>query len=123
MKKRLKSVLTVFLSFLTAGLCYALLVIYFDIKIPCMFNSLTGLLCPGCGITRMCVFILKGDFYNAFYSNRLVFILIPLFIYFILIFSIRYIKYGSYKIKPFEKIVILFVIILLVLFGIIRNII
>ena len=50
------------------------------ISIPCPFHFITGLYCPGCGITRMIKSILKLDFYQAFRYNQLLFILLPFFI-------------------------------------------
>lgn len=48
------------------------------IAIPCFWHEITGLYCPGCGITRMLESIVLGDFYQAFRYNPLCFILIPL---------------------------------------------
>ena len=39
------------------------------ISLPCLFNKVTGLLCPGCGNTRAAVAILKLDFKAAFAYN------------------------------------------------------
>lgn len=52
--------------------------------IPCLFHKLTNLYCPGCGITRCIVSLLKGNISAAFKYNQLVFILLPfLTVYFI----------------------------------------
>jgi|SRR5699024_5347583 len=50
----------------------------FNIHIPCPFKYVTGLDCPGCGMTRASLAILDGNFYQAFRWNMLVFILAPL---------------------------------------------
>lgn len=50
----------------------------FNIHIPCIFNKITGLDCPGCGMTRASLSLLDGDIYQAFRWNMLVFILAPL---------------------------------------------
>ena len=47
-----------------------------NIGIPCIFHELTGLYCPGCGITRMFFAIIELKFYDAFRYNPLVFILL-----------------------------------------------
>ncbi len=68
--------------------CIALviLVIYYILKsnelmsIPCPFHYVTGLKCPGCGMTRMCLHLAKGEFRAAFASNAVMFFLAPLFV-------------------------------------------
>ncbi|OAB40647.1 hypothetical protein PMSD_01740 [Paenibacillus macquariensis subsp. defensor] len=54
------------------------------IGVPCVFNALTGFYCPGCGITRAVISLLRLDYIQAFRYNSLVFILLPLYaIYFV----------------------------------------
>lgn len=101
---------------------YLLLGQVLDFYIPCIFNEITGLYCPGCGITRLFLSLLKLDFYQAFRYNPLVFFLIPIFIiYFIL--EVRNKMYG--KINPmnkksFNKVWISLAIITII-FGVLRN--
>ena len=33
--------------------------------IPCMFHQITGLYCPGCGVSRMCLALFRLDFVSA----------------------------------------------------------
>jgi hypothetical protein len=47
----------------------------------CVFRSVTGLLCPGCGITRAAHHLLHGRFDEAFRLNPMVFVLIALVLY------------------------------------------
>jgi hypothetical protein len=61
-----------------AGLTY-LLAVPNQYKIPCLFNYVTGLQCPGCGLTRASMAILRGDFQAAYNFNQLVFFA-PLFL-------------------------------------------
>ena len=93
------------------------------ISIPCPFHFITGLYCPGCGITRMIKSILKLDFYQAFRYNQLLFILLPFFIIIIidLFISIIIKKKSIYKKIP--EYVWIIIVIILIIFGIIRNII
>jgi hypothetical protein len=35
----------------------------------CPFKMLTGMPCPGCGITKSLVFLYEGDFANSFYHH------------------------------------------------------
>lgn len=43
-----------------------------DLGIPCVFQSLTGLYCPGCGGTRAVRSLLKGDLLMSFKYHPLV---------------------------------------------------
>ena len=94
----------------------------FHIYLPCMFHKITNLYCPGCGLTRMLIAISKGNFYQAFRYNMLLFILFPIFMFFI----IDYIYKSLIKKRPlYQKIpdkVYVVIIIILMLFAILRNI-
>lgn len=45
---------------------------YFRQGSPCLFRSLTGLYCPGCGGTRALRFLLKGDVLRSLWYHPLV---------------------------------------------------
>jgi uncharacterized protein DUF2752 len=46
----------------------------------CLFHSLTGLPCPGCGLTRAFSSLLHGQVAAAFAYHPFVFLLLPLFV-------------------------------------------
>lgn len=50
---------------LCAGLLYGYVLIPLGLRIPCLFRRLTGLRCPGCGITDLCLGLLHGRFVPA----------------------------------------------------------
>ena len=62
---------------LAAGLGYALWVRLTGLAIPCPFRAVTGLLCPGCGVTRLCLALLRGDFPAAWSANPVLLLLLP----------------------------------------------
>lgn len=66
--------LILLLSFITIGV----LVVIYDVRIPCFFKRLTGIPCPGCGMTRAFLAILHGHLQQAIYYNILS---IPLFFF------------------------------------------
>lgn len=110
----------IFLSIITIVILF--LNIKYDVFIPCVFHLITNLYCPGCGVTRMLIALFHLDFYSAFRYNQLIFILLPFFI----VLLINYIYSCIKKCKPLylkinEKIWV-FLIILLLIFGIVRNI-
>lgn len=44
---------------------------------PCIFRSITGLYCPGCGITRMLHALAHGDLARAARMNAMVLAMLP----------------------------------------------
>ena len=47
---------------LCAGLLYGFVLIPLGVRIPCLFYRFTGLHCPGCGVTDLCLALLHGQF-------------------------------------------------------------
>ena len=84
------------------------------ISIPCFFHKITGLYCPGCGITRMLESILKLNIYQAFRYNPLAFTYLIGYIIYKIINYRHKIKLNNYFIYG-----LLFITIT---FGILRNI-
>lgn len=100
-------------------LIYAVLIISFDIGIPCVFYEITGLYCPGCGITRLCLSLFEGDIYQAFRYNPIIFIDLPiLFILFVLNIFLK----NNKNIKKITDVIIIFLAAITIIFGVIRNI-
>lgn len=54
-----------------------------DICIPCIWKTLFGFHCPGCGITRAFISLLELDFKKAIESNWLIFIIMPWGLYYL----------------------------------------
>ncbi len=100
-------------------LIYTVLIISFDIGIPCVFYEITGLYCPGCGITRLCLSLFEGDIYQAFRYNPIIFIDLPiLFILFVLNIFLK----NNKNIKKITDVIIIFLATITIIFGVIRNI-
>jgi hypothetical protein len=47
----------------------------------CVFKNITGLSCPGCGITHALFSIAHGRFTEALYYNQLIIIIAPLLLF------------------------------------------
>lgn len=47
------------------------------IGLLCPFNEITHWHCPGCGLTRMLTALLRGEVYQAFRYNPMMFVLLP----------------------------------------------
>ena len=94
----------------------AILVLTERIAIPCIFNKVTGLYCPGCGITRAIKALLKGNFSESFHNNVLLYTVIPLLILNEIIYRLTKKKY-----KKAYNVIITVLLIVAIIFGILRN--
>ncbi len=112
-----KKTLISFIGFMI--ILYGLSYFVFHQGIPCLFHKVTGFYCPGCGISRMLLSLLSFDFYQAFRFNPLLFILLCITPFYFLIVTF-YTKKKGVKYKT-PNAVYIFLIIVLIAFGILRN--
>lgn len=87
-----------------------------------MFHLITGFKCPGCGVTHMCVALLQLDFRGAYESNQMLFLLSPFLAIVFAIYIAGYVRDGEWKMNRLQTGVLSVSIILLIGFGIVRNI-
>ena len=92
------------------------------VGIPCIFHAVTGLNCPGCGVSRMGIALLHLDLRAAFLYNRCILILSPVIA--VLLFRTAYLyvsgkKKGSLEAK-LEKYTGLALIVILLAWGVNR---
>lgn len=120
MKDRLKRTIKNTIAILCLGI---FLYILYDlhIRIPCVFKTLTHLNCPSCGVSRMCVSISHGDIKSAFYYNQVLIFLTPLIALYYIFYQIRYIRTGQRKISKLENNTMILIIVILIIYGIVRN--
>ncbi|MBR6558585.1 MAG: DUF2752 domain-containing protein [Clostridia bacterium] len=71
-----RNILIIYLGILIFGVAYILLspLVFGSVGQPCPIYSLTGYLCPGCGATRMCLAVLRGDIIAALKYNLFLFV-------------------------------------------------
>ena len=121
MRERAKRVLAISAVVLLSGCAYLFLYTTTGLGVPCIFHLITGLNCPGCGITRMILSLLKLDWKSAFHFNAVLFCMMPFFMFLFVFWICRYIRLGTQKLpKPMEIICFVAVGVLLV-WGILRN--
>lgn len=102
---------------------YYLLARFNVFAVPCPIKYIFHVYCPGCGVSRMLIAITKFQFKKAYGYNQLMFILLPFFIILFCDYIISYLYDRPNKI--IDKIptwVYILVAVIIVLFGIIRNI-
>lgn len=119
--KRLEKLLAAAFAVLACGFLYAFIVSKIGFGIPCLFRLATGLKCPGCGVSRMCLSLLRLDFRAAWHYNSAVMLLSPLAAVVFCDMSLRYVLTGTQKPDKFSNFSMFFMVIVLVAFGILRN--
>ena len=121
MISRAKKVAILCVLLLTAGILYAFFMTWTHWGIPCVFHLLTGLKCPGCGVSQMCLALLHLDFGAAFRANAAICCLLPIMAVVAGRLAYVYIRYGRREDRA-ATILIDGMIGILVVFGIVRNI-
>lgn len=89
--------------------------------IPCIFHAVTGLQCPGCGVTRMLSALLHGDWRGAWESNAAVLTLSPVLAGLVGLSLVRWIRTGSARLPRWADAVTMVCVVLLLLFTVARN--
>ena len=102
-------------------LIYYFMLVHFNLGVPCLFHKITGLLCPGCGITRMILAIMRLDFKSAYQYNQVIFVSSPFIIYLCIRLYISWLISRPYILSLVEKVLVYVFIIVLLIFGIYRN--
>ena len=81
--------------------------------LPCIFKGVTGIPCPGCGMTRACLAILQGEFSTAWRYHPFSFLLIGLII--LIVFQPEYTQETWGAISLIKQKIIVSILILLCL--------
>ena len=103
--------------FLLLGLAYFLLTQLTPLRIPCIFQKITGFACPGCGMTHLCMRLLRLDSAG---ENLAAALLAPLWLAGILIRALWNPAWFS-KGSRAENILLWGSVAVLLLFGVLRN--
>ncbi len=119
-KKRLVALLSAALGIGTLGVSYGILVNN-GIGIPCLFYTVTGVRCPGCGISRALAALLCGRF-DRFLEYNLLAPLILLYLLWLGFFTAkRYIQTGKIAYSSPCRWIDIGVLALLLVWWIARN--
>lgn len=103
---------------LIIGMLYAVFIKITGINIPCLFREITGLKCPGCGITTFFMNMFRGDIKTAISANPSLVLVLPLLGAVLVSVYVR----NSWNIKEKWTLWCLYIsLFLLLFFGILRN--
>ena len=121
MRRRLFRVLRGLGIVLLLGLGYALWGSVTGLWLPCPFHALTGLECPGCGVTRMCLALLRLDFAAAWAANPGLLLLSPLILGLVGWQVMDYVRTGDRRPVRGQRLLGWTLVVLVVGYGILRN--
>lgn len=121
MKKRLRKSLLIAGIVLAAGLGYYAFIKLTGLGIPCLYNLTTGLHCPGCGVSRMCIALLQLDFATAFQSNAYLMVILPVLSVLGAIKWVQYLKNGRTVTYRWETPLYAVLLAGALIFGLLRN--
>lgn len=132
-KKRLKHTVKIIIAIMILGFSYYFIVINTDFYIPCIFKLITGLDCPGCGISHLCMNLIQAGMNLgkpdkcwmyiklAAKSNPFIMLNLPILSGLVLHNTATWIKTGGIKPKKLEDFLIVFEIIGMIIWFIVRN--
>lgn len=88
--------------------------------IPCMLYKLTGIKCPGCGMTRSVHYLVNGNIKQAIWYNLMLIPIIFLVVYALYRYILFLVKNEEIINKSLENLLKVFLAII-ILFGVTRN--
>ncbi len=103
------------------GILYYIFIKITGFSIPCIFRMLTGLLCPGCGITRCLTALADLNLKRAFSYNQYLFFAGPVILFLIKKNDIIYVRYGNRSSSKSDNVLIFICIVTGLLYAVIRN--
>lgn len=121
MKRRAEKVILKGAVIIGFGCAYFVWLSLTGLGIPCLFHLVTGLKCPGCGVTRMLASLLRFDLAGAFAHNAVLLCMLPLLLFLASLSLIRYIRIGSRVMTRAENALILLCAAVLIAWGVLRN--
>ena len=78
--------------------------------------------CPGCGVTRLALALLRLDFHTAFHSNAALILLLPIGLSMAVVWAVRSIRTGQKALTRWQNGIVWGMIVMLLLFGVLRNV-
>lgn len=121
MRQRLNALLLRCAVLVGAGAAYAGLIAVLGRGLYCPFWRLTGLLCPGCGVTRMCLALLRLDLAGAWRANAALLLALPVLILLAVRLMWVYVRTGRRMPSRGEERLIWGLVVYFLAWGVLRN--
>lgn len=115
---RLRKVLLKYALLSGGCLLYLQAILLTGLSVPCYFRLLTGLRCPGCGITHMLMALLQGDLAEAWQANGAVLAGLPVFLALIIYNEAQYVRARPVHVPNW---LLRLLLAYLGVFGVVRN--
>lgn len=123
MKKRLRKLALGGGTLLGLGVAYTVLIFVVGRGLYCPFWRITGLLCPGCGVTRMCLALLRLDLAGAWQANAALLLALPVLAVLAVRLAVRYVRTGQKLPSRGEERVLWGLLLYFLAWGVLRNLI
>lgn len=120
-QKRLGRVILIWCCVLGLGIGYGLFCVKTGMGIPCVLHEVTGLDCPGCGLSRAVLAIARLDIAAAFGFNLLWPLYAAYFLWGGIAMSAAYVKRGESCALPGKTWMHAVLLSVVVAYGILRN--
>ena len=120
--KRLRKIIISTAVVLTVGFLYYLFIRISGRAVGCIIYEITGLYCPGCGVTRAVLSLLELDFQRAIHNNAFIVAYMLPTLVFACIRGWKYVKGKNLKYNIIEKIFVVSIIVFAIVFDLLRNI-
>ena len=121
MRQRLNALLLRGAILVGTGAAYAGLIAVLGRGLYCPFWRLTGLLCPGCGVTRMCLALLHLDLAGAWRANAALLLALPVLILLAVRLMWVYVRTGRRMPSRGEERLIWGLVAYFLAWGVLRN--
>ena len=105
-----------------AGVGYYFMITRTAFAFRCIFHEVTGWLCPGCGVTRMCLALIRFDFAGALAANPALMALSPVLGLCLARTTVGYVRTGSMKPPRWVERILWVCVAILLIFGVVRNV-
>ena len=120
-RRRLKSVLKAAFGIVALLIIYIAAFRVMGFGVPCLFRTITGLMCPGCGMTHALAALSRGDISSAFHENLLSVTVLPALSAYLAIKAARYIRTGNESFGVVEIVFLLICAFLCIAYFVVRN--
>lgn len=121
MRERLKALLLRGAVLAGAGAAYVCLIAVLGRGLYCPFWQLTGLSCPGCGVTRMCLALLRLDLAGAWRANAALLLALPVLAALAVRLMWVYVRTGRRMPSRGEERLIWALVVYFLAWGVLRN--